>query len=86
MAAQEKTVPGLPVANSVAAADSIVCVANGATSLIPVGQFLAVNTSIGTPANSSAQVVTKGVMWTDGTYLYVATANNTCKRVSLTAF
>lgn len=38
-----------------------------------------------TPANSTI-TVTKGAIWSDGTYLYVATADNTLKRIALTAF
>lgn len=38
-----------------------------------------------TPANSTANCV-KGEIWNDGTYLYVATANNVIKRVTLSSF
>lgn len=38
-----------------------------------------------TPANSTANTV-KGSIWSDGTYLYVATANNVIKRVTLNSF
>lgn len=37
------------------------------------------------PANSTANVVS-GQFWTDGDYLYYATANNTIKRVTLDSF
>jgi len=51
--------------------------------------ILSVNTAIirknSTPANSTI-TVTQGTMWSDGTYLYVATADNTLKRVALSAF
>ena len=38
-----------------------------------------------TPASSSANA-TQGEIWSDGTYLYVATDLNTIKRVALSAF
>ena len=38
-----------------------------------------------TPSNSSISVL-KGKIWFDEDYLYVATANNNLKRVSLTSF
>lgn len=41
--------------------------------------------SANTPANSSI-TVKKGKVFTDGTYLYLATANNVLKRVTLSAF
>jgi len=39
-----------------------------------------------TPANTSALTIGKGSIFHDDNYLYVATANNVVKRVSLTAF
>ena len=39
-----------------------------------------------TPANSSALTVLGGTILYDGSYLYIATANNTVKRASLSAF
>lgn len=38
-----------------------------------------------TPANSTVTVV-KGTIYYDSNYLYVATANNTLKRVALSSF
>lgn len=38
-----------------------------------------------TPANSSITVA-QGKIWADANYIYVATANNTVKRVSLSSF
>ena len=38
-----------------------------------------------TPANSTI-TITQGMMLYDNTYLYIATANNTLKRITLTAF
>lgn len=39
-----------------------------------------------TPANTNSLTIRKGSVFHDDNYLYVATANNTVKRVSLTAF
>jgi len=39
-----------------------------------------------TPANSSALTVLGGTLLYDSTYLYIATANNIVKRVSLSTF
>ena len=44
--------------------------------------FLIYNTTPGT----SGDTVTRGKIWFDSNYIYVATANNTIKRVALTAF
>lgn len=41
---------------------------------------------INTPANSSSLSVKQGVVFTDSSFLYVATSNNFLKRVSLSAF
>lgn len=38
-----------------------------------------------TPANSTV-AVSKGTIWADADYLYVAVANNTIKRIGLSAF
>lgn len=38
-----------------------------------------------TPANSTANA-TQGQIWSDGTYLYIATSTNVIKRVSLDSF
>lgn len=39
-----------------------------------------------TPANSSAVAVSKGTIFFDSNYLYIATSNNFVKRVSLSDF
>ena len=39
-----------------------------------------------TPANSSALTVLSGTLLYDSSYLYIATANNTVKRVALSTF
>lgn len=41
---------------------------------------------INTPANSAALTIKQGAIFFDNTYLYVATSNNTVKRVSLSSF
>lgn len=39
-----------------------------------------------TPANSSAMTINAGAMFYDSSYLYIATANNTLKRIGLSSF
>lgn len=60
----------------------------------PVGNLFAnstmtskalVITGNATPANSTANVV-GGSLWSDGTYIYFAPANNVIKRVTLASF
>lgn len=53
------------------------------SSVVSVNGFIISRTD--TPANSTI-TVTAGSIWSDGTYLYVATANNNLKRIALTAF
>lgn len=43
-------------------------------------------TSNVTPANSTAATVTQGQMWSDGSYIYFADANNHVKRAALSSF
>jgi len=38
------------------------------------------------PANSSAMTISSGALFYDETYLYIAVANNTVKRVALSSF
>lgn len=70
-------------------ADRLVLVANasGNASLVtvPVANIYTNIQVANTPANSSP-TVGQGFIFTDGTYLYVATANNTLKRVALGSF
>jgi len=54
-----------------------------ANNTLSVNNFILRRTD--TPANSTI-TVTKGTMWFDDTYLYVATANNTIKRLTLSSF
>lgn len=84
MANQEKRVPDITVANTIATGDFVVAVANTGANLVmrlvPVsGIPLAV--SAVTPANSTSLTIPGGQFWTDGNYIYVATANNTVKRL-----
>lgn len=39
-----------------------------------------------TPANSTAANCSIGEYWSDGNYVYVGVANNTCKRVAISTF
>lgn len=39
-----------------------------------------------TPSNSTATTCSPGEMWTDGTYVYIGTANNVCRRASFSTF
>jgi hypothetical protein len=87
MAAQERSVIDLSVANSAAVTDKVVAVVanssgNSVTVLLPVGYVPTGNT----PANSTSTVVTKGASWSDGNYIYVATSNNVVKRATLSSF
>ena len=47
---------------------------------------LIVNSSLGTPANSTVLTVQRGTMWNDNNYIYIATANNHVKRSALSDF
>lgn len=38
------------------------------------------------PANSTSLVVSKNTIWSDGNYIYVATANSFVKRAALSTF
>jgi hypothetical protein len=87
MAAQERSVTDLTVANSAATTDKVVAVVanssgSNVTMLLPVGYTPTSNT----PANSTSTTVTKGASWNDGNYIYVATSNNVVKRAALSSF
>ncbi len=97
MAAQEKSVPSLPVANSVLITDYLVCVSNASgnsvTGLIPVDTLFGDTANLvialpplGTPANSISMNVAPGTVWYDSSFLYVAVSNNVTRRVSLSSF
>jgi len=53
------------------------------TTPLPVGRLILANSS--TPANSTI-TCRKGEFWFDATYLYVATSDNSLKRVALSSF
>lgn len=94
MATNTKKISELPSTSNSAATDEIVILANAAgtavTRTITVANFLGnsvanvVIQSV-TPANSSA-TVKQGTITFDSDYLYVATANNTWKRLTLSSF
>ena len=69
-------------------ANGIFVQANSATvfsnTTISIGTLTLVNGN--TPMNSTPNNVTKGTFWFDSNYIYVAVANNSLKRVNLTAF
>ncbi len=95
MADQARVTSQLPIYTGSSANDRVIFLGNTAgranTATI-TWQNLLSNTYgipvnlISPPANSSALVITGGSAYTDGTYLYVATANNTLKRVMLSSF
>lgn len=96
MADRAKKISELVTATSAVANDQLVIVANtsgvATTKKITVGNLFGnsaanvVIRSIATPANSTATNVAAGTLLYDSTYLYVATANNTLKRVLLSPF
>jgi hypothetical protein len=91
-----KTTSELPVANGLTANDRLVVLGNTAgtsnTYTITVQNLFAnaganvVLQTIATPANSTATTVRQGTVLWDSSYIYVATANNTLKRVALSTF
>jgi len=89
MAGQAKTTSQLTVRHGVDANARFVMVNNTAGTAETVtitGQDYFGNTFglpceiISAPANSTALNITGGSLYTDGTYLYIATANNTLKK------
>lgn len=100
MADRAKTIPELPVSTALNSTDLFVIVVdptntantkqitasnvfgNSALDLSANSLILAERS---TPANSSI-TVTKGSIFFDDSYIYVATANNTLKRIELTSF
>ncbi len=68
------------------AGDSLLAVcANGALRRVAAVNSAAVAV-INAPANSAALTCQGGRLFTDGSFLYVSTANNTLMKVSLTTF
>lgn len=101
MANESSKISELPVANSLTTGVKIPVVVNPDTSpetrvvnvevlftntanLNVVSNTLIITKS-STPSNSTP-TVTKGTIWFDSTYLYVAVANNQVKRVLLSSF
>jgi len=94
MATNTKKISELASASGGAAADKILFIANtsntAVTRTITIGNLLG-NSSANvviqsvTPANSSV-TVKQGTIMYDDDYLYVATANNTWKRLTLSSF
>lgn len=80
--------------NTLGTSDTLVVISNGGVrQVLSNAAFSNINLEVATlliannatPANSSANV-THGTVWFDSNYLYVATANNVLKRVSLSSF
>lgn len=90
MASEAVKTTELPTANGLAANAFVLTItANGATSRTPLTYLFGNSASItviSTPASSSSLTVPAGAVLTDGSYLYVATSNNTLKRVALSTF
>jgi hypothetical protein len=94
MADNTKVITSFPVANSMASTDQVLVIRDPAgtpaTRLVSVGNLLgnsAANVSLQfvTPANSTV-TVTRGTVFIDADYIYVAVANNTLKRAALSSF
>lgn len=97
MANEAKTVNALPVANSLSTTDVILCMrsptANTAQTVqLTLGKLFSncaniVCRTVTAPANSTAMNVASGTFVHDGSFLYLATANNVLKKVAaLTSF
>jgi aspartate/methionine/tyrosine aminotransferase len=80
----------LPATNTLANTDLLLVVrspnSNPTTNTISLNTFRAVLAIANTPANSTALTVLGGTLLYDSNYLYIATANNTVKRVALATF
>jgi len=80
----------LPPASTLANTDLLVVVispnSSPTTNTVTLNTLRAVLPIANTPANSSALTVLGGTLLYDASYLYIATANNTVKRVALSAF
>lgn len=59
-------------------------VGNNTINVISANNFLI--RGIDTPANGSITVITKGTLFFDDNYIYIATANNIVKRAQLNSF
>ena len=80
----------LPVTGTLANNDLLLVVrspnSNPTTNTITLNTFRSVLAISNTPANSNALTVLGGTLLYDSNYLYIATANNVVKRVSLASF
>jgi hypothetical protein len=98
MADNARPLPDLAVVDALADGDRLVAVLEGgavrlsnvssfaSNSDVTIGTLVLANAnSSSTPANSTI-AVQQGKIWSDGTYIYVATANNTVKRAALSSF
>lgn len=95
MASDARPVTNLPVVTTLAPNDSIVVVSNtaangGNVSLISVsslfGNCQAFLTQQVDPANSSAMVISQGVVFFSNNFGYISIANNTLRRWAITSF
>lgn len=101
MSTQGRKTSQCPTITSVGANDHIVVVATvnsvtnthlvstsdllGNSNVAVVGSNL-VSRRTTTPSNSTSSNCRTGEVWSDGTYIYVGTANNVCKRALLSTF
>lgn len=96
MAGKERKTSQLPVANGLASSDRVVVLSSPGgvsnTYTITVADLFGnsganvVVRVVATPANSTATVVKQGTILYDSSYIYIATADNTLKRVLLSTF
>jgi hypothetical protein len=54
--------------------------------LTVANNYVTISTAHATPANTTATSVTRGAIFWDSNYIYVATADNTVKRAALSTF
>lgn len=89
MASEALKTSELPLANSLAANARVLVISGSNTSLVLLSNVFGNSQAIpviSTPVSSSSLTVPQGAVLTDGDYLYVATSNNTLKRVALSTF
>lgn len=88
MAGQEAKITEKSVTNTFSSADKFVLIKDDEVRLVNVETILSnvtIGTSKSTPANSTI-TVKEGKIWYDTSYLYIAVANNTVKRIALDSF
>lgn len=90
MANTDIKITDLPATTSLANTDLLLVVKDPSgtptTNTMTLNSFRSVLAIANTPANSSALTVLGGTLLYDSTYLYIATSNNTVKRVTLSTF